>query len=190
VTNPEISLDAGTVYQTHVHQVARWAARLGGPALDLEDTVHEVFAVACRRLSSFRGESSLSTWLFGITDKVVRHRRRKERWWRWLSGSASQTADQLAAAGPNPLRVVEQDQIARDVYRVLDRLPDSDRRILILFELEELAAYEVAALLGIKVANARVRRHRARARFLKIYQQEFPVCAEDVTRLRCENVSR
>jgi DNA-directed RNA polymerase specialized sigma24 family protein len=88
------------------------------------------------------------------------------------------------------LRAAEQDQTARDVYRVLDHLPDGDRRILILFELEELAAYEVAALLGIKAANARLRRHRARARFLKIYQQEFPVCAEDVTRLRCENVSR
>jgi DNA-directed RNA polymerase specialized sigma24 family protein len=88
------------------------------------------------------------------------------------------------------LRVVEQDQTARDVYRVLDRLPDGDRRILILFELEELAAYEVAALLGIKAANARVRRHRARARFLDIYRQEFPLCAADVTRLRCENVSR
>jgi RNA polymerase sigma-70 factor (ECF subfamily) len=178
------------MYRMHVHQVARWAARLGGPALDLEDTVHEVFAIACRRLSAFRGESSLSTWLFGITDKVVRHRRRKERWWRWLSGSASQTAGKLAAAGPDPLRVVEQDQTARDVYRVLDRLPDGDRRILILFELEELAAYEVAALLGIKAANARVRRHRARARFLDIYRREFPASAANVTRLRCENVSR
>jgi RNA polymerase sigma-70 factor (ECF subfamily) len=174
----------------HVHQVARWTARLGGPALDLEDTVHEVFAIVCKRLSGFRGESSLATWLFGITDKVVRHRRRKERWWRWLSGSADRTAGHLAATSPDPLRVVEQDQTARDVYRVLDCLRESDRRILILFELEELAAYEVAALLGIKAANARLRRHRARARFLKIYQQEFPVCAEDVTRLRCENVGR
>ena len=190
MTETEPTLDADSLYRTHVHRVGRWAARLGGPGLDLEDTVHEVFAIACARLASFRGDSSVATWLFGITDKVVRHRRRKERWWRWLSGSASQTAGRLAAAGPDPLRVVEQDQIARDVYRVLDRLPDGDRRILILFELEELAAYEVAALLGIRVANARVRRHRARARFLKIYQEKFPVCATDVTRLRCENVSR
>jgi RNA polymerase sigma-70 factor (ECF subfamily) len=190
VTNPEISLDAGDIYRMHVHQVARWAARLGGPSLDLEDTVHEVFAVACRRLSSFRGESSISTWLFGITDKVVRHRRRKERWWRWPSGSANQTAARLAATGPDPLRVVEQNQTARDVYRVIDRLPESDRRILILFELEELAAYEVAALLGMKVGNARLRRHRARARFLRVYQREFPSSGTNVTRLRCENVSR
>ena len=190
MTNPEISLDAGTIYRMHVHQVARWAARLGGPALDLEDTVHEVFAVACRRLSSFRGDSSLSTWLFGITDKVVLHRRRKERWWRWLSGSAGATAGRLAAAGPDPLRLLEQNQAARDVYRVLDRLSEGDRRILILFELEELAAYEVAALLGIKAANARLRRHRARARFLQVYQREFPTFPANVTSPRCENASR
>jgi RNA polymerase sigma-70 factor, ECF subfamily len=190
VSNSEISLDAGTMYRMHVHQVARWAARLGGPALDLEDTVHEVFTVACRRLSTFRGESSITTWLFGITDKVVRHRRRKERWGRWLSGSANQTAGQFAAAGPDPLRVVERHQTARDVYRILDRLPEGDRRILILFELEELAAYEVAALLGIKVANARLRRYRARARFLQVYQREFFSSGANVTRLRCEDVSR
>jgi RNA polymerase sigma-70 factor (ECF subfamily) len=190
VTNPEISHDAGAIYRMHVHQVARWAARLGGPALDLEDTVHEVFAIACRRLSGFRGESSMSTWLFGITDKVVRHRRRKERWWRWLSGSASQTAGHMAAAGSDPLRVVERHQTARDVYRVLDHLSEGDRRILILFELEELGAYEVAALLGIKAANARLRRHRARARFLHIYQREFPSSGANITRLRCENASR
>jgi RNA polymerase sigma-70 factor (ECF subfamily) len=183
-------LDAGNMYLMHVHQVARWAARLGGPSLDLEDIVHEVFAIACKRLSAFRGESSLSTWLFGITDRVVRHRRRKERWWRWLSGSASATAGRLAADGPDPLRVVEQNQTARDVYRILDRLPEGDRRILILFELEELAAYEVAALLGIKAANARLRRHRARVRFLHIYQREFPTSPANVTSQRCENVSR
>jgi RNA polymerase sigma-70 factor (ECF subfamily) len=175
----------------HVHQVARWAARLGGPALDLEDTVHDVFAVAWRRLSTFRGESSLSTWLFGITEKVVRHRRRKERWWRWLSGSATNaTAGHVAADGLDPLRVVEQHQAAREVYRVLDRLSEDDRRILILFELDELAAHEVAALLGIKAANARLRRHRARTRFLHIYQQEFPAFRANITRQRCENVSR
>jgi hypothetical protein len=48
----------------------------------------------------------------------------------------------------------------------------------------------VAALLGIRAANARLRRHRARARFLHIYQREFPCSETNVSRLRCENVSR
>lgn len=168
---PAEPLDAGTLYVQHVDQVARWAARLGGPDLDLEDVVHEVFFVAHRRLPSFRGDSSASTWLFGITDKVVRHRRRKERWRRWLSGSADETAGHLASTSPDPLRLVERDEDARMVYRLLDQVPERDRQILILCRLEEMSAEEVGALLAITPANARLRLHRARTRFLRAYEE-------------------
>jgi RNA polymerase sigma-70 factor (ECF subfamily) len=192
VTDSETTLDADSLYRTHVHLVGRWAARLGGPALDLEDTVHEVFTIACARLASFRGDSTVATWLFGITDKVVRHRRRKERWWRWLAGSADETAGHIPATGPDPLKTAEQNQIAQSVYRVLDHLGDSDRRILILFELEELSADEVGELLDIKPANARLRLHRARARFLRVYERTYgPGHAHDtkVTSKRYKNAS-
>ena len=195
MTDSEITLNAEGIYRTHVQQVGRWAARLGGPALDQEDTVHEVFAIACTRLATFRGDSTLATWLFGITDKVVRHRRRKERWWRWLSGSADETAGHLSAVGPDPLRVAEQTETAKSVYRVLDQLAEGDRRILILFELEELAADEVGELLRIKPANARLRLHRARTRFQKVYEREFRgdnagVAETSVTSERYKHVSR
>ena len=176
MADSETTLDAETVYRMHVQQVGRWAARLGGPALDLEDTVHEVFAIACARLATFQGRSTIATWLFGITDMVVRHRRRKERWWRWLSWS-SWSADEmvglLPAPGPDPLMAAEQNQTTASVYRVLDQLSESDRRTLILFELEEMSADEVGEVLGIKPANARVRLHRARARFLRRYQRKY-----------------
>jgi RNA polymerase sigma-70 factor (ECF subfamily) len=164
-------LDTAAVYAAHVHQVARWAERLGGPDLDLEDVVHEVFCVVHRQRARFRHESSLATWLFGITDNVVRHRRRKERWWRWLTGSAEDTAGHLASTAPDPLRHFERDEATRTVYRLLDELPERDRQVLILSELEELAADDVAALLNIKPANARLRLHRARTRFLRAYRQ-------------------
>jgi RNA polymerase sigma-70 factor, ECF subfamily len=163
--------DAATLYQAHVQQVARWAERLAGPYLDAEDIVQEVFIVAYERLSGFRGDSSLSTWLFGITDRVVRHRRRKERWRRWLSGSADDTAGHLPSTASDPLRRTERNQTAAAVYRVLDRLSDRDRQILILCELEEGTADEVAALLGAQATTVRVRLHRARARFRRAYQE-------------------
>jgi RNA polymerase sigma-70 factor (ECF subfamily) len=190
VTDTQPTLDAGDLYRMHVHQVGRWAARLGGPGLDLEDTVHEVFAIACARLPSFRGDSSLATWLFGITDKAVRHSRRKERWRRWLAGSADETAGHLPAPGPDPQRSAEQNQTAKSVYRVLDRLAEGDRRVLILFELEEMSADEVGELLGVKPANARLRLHRARARFLRVYEREFPALATRVNSERCEHVNQ
>lgn len=162
--------DAASMYQAHVQQVARWAERLAGPYLDAEDIVQEVFIVAYERLSGFRGDSSLSTWLFGITDRIVRHRRRKERWRRWLSGSADDTAGHLPSHSADPLHVAERAQAIAAVYRVLDRLNDRDRQILILCELEEASTDEVAALLGVETTNVRVRLHRARARFVRAYQ--------------------
>jgi RNA polymerase sigma factor (sigma-70 family) len=164
-------LDTGALYTEHVHQIARWAERLGGPDVDLEDVVHEVFSIAHRRRAQFRHDSSVATWLFGITNNVIRHRRRKEKWRRWLSGSAEQTAGHLASATPDPLRHAELDEATRLVYWLLDRIPERDRQILILFEIEELGADEVATLLKVKVANARLRLHRARTRFLRAHRQ-------------------
>lgn len=166
--------DAGALYATHVGTVTRWAERLAGPQLDLEDIVHEVFCIAHRQLPRFRGDSGVTTWLFGITDNVVRHRRRKERWRRFFTGSAAANDEALARVAspqPDPLRLAERDDDARVVYRLLDALPERDRRILILFELEEMSADQVATLLAIKPANARLRLHRARARFLRAYQE-------------------
>ena len=158
------------IYRTYVRDVGRWVERLAGPGFDLPDMVHEVFVIAQRRLPSFRGDSSVKTWLYGITEKVVRHRRRKDRLRHWLSGSGRDVAKHLPAPGPNQLARLEQEERRARVYRVFDRLPERDREILILFEIEELPGTEIAALLGIKVENVWLRLHRARERFLKAFQ--------------------
>ena len=160
-----------SMYRLRAPEVARWAERLAGPAFDVEDIVQEVFTIAYERVHKFRGDCSLRTWLFGITKKVVQHRRRKERWRRWLRGSANETAGHLASDNPDPLRAVEQSRAAAEVYQVLDRLSERDRQVLILCELEELDADEAGLLLGIRQANVRLRLHRARARFAHAYQE-------------------
>lgn len=169
--------DLSTLYRTHVRDVARWAERLAGPGFDLPDLVHEVFEIAQRRLPSFRGDSSPATWLFGITDKVVRHRRRKDRLRHWLAGSSTDIARHRASPGPNQHELLERKERIARVYRVLDRLPERDRQILILFELEELPGEQIAALLGIKIANVWLRMYRARARFLKVFRVSESECA-------------
>jgi RNA polymerase sigma factor (sigma-70 family) len=139
--------------------------------------VHEVFEIAQRRLPSFRGDSSLATWLFGITEKVVRHRRRKDRLRHWLVGSSKDTFTHLPSPAPSQLEQLEKKERIARVYRVLDRLPERDRRLLILFELEEMPGEQIAALLGIKVGNVWLRMHRARARFLKAFKEFEPEIA-------------
>ncbi len=172
--------DLSTIYRAHVRDVARWAERLAGPGFDLPDLVHEVFEIAQRKLRSFRGDSSMATWLFGITDMVVRHHRRKDRLRHWLGGSTADVARGLPAPEMNQHEQLERKERIARVYRVLDRLPERDRQVLILFELEELSGEQIAGLLGVKVENVWLRMHRARERFLKVFREsESDVAASD-----------
>jgi RNA polymerase sigma-70 factor (ECF subfamily) len=161
-----LSQRIAAIYSNHGEAVARWVLRLGGPSFDGADAVQEVFAVVAERLPTFRGESKLATWLYGITENVVRQLRRRERVRRWFFGVESERIDP-PAAGPQPLEVIEQRQSNEQVYRALDRLREPYRSALILFELEGLSGQEIAELKGCNVATVWVWLHRARAQFLK-----------------------
>lgn len=155
------------VYAEHAATVARWASRLGGPSADVEDITQEVFVVVNRRLGEFRGESQMSTWLFGITAKVAaneRRRRKLRQWWCRLMPSAG---DEAQAAGEGSLAELEKRERRELFHRALDRLNERHRRALVLFELEELSVDEVAVHMGLRPGNVRVLLHRARAAFLK-----------------------
>ena len=152
----------------------RWAARLGGPGIDVDDVVQEVFLVAGRRLRWFAGGGQITTWLFRATERVVLAARRKQRWGRWLAGRSDAAATTQGAPRPTPAEAFERDREIAEVYRVLDRLPERQRRVLLLFELDGLSAQEIADLVGSRAATVRVWLFRARARFLEEHQRLFP----------------
>jgi RNA polymerase sigma-70 factor (ECF subfamily) len=158
--------DVAELYRQHAETVARWVARLGGPLMDVEDAVHEVFVVAQRRRPSDEGPARITTWLYRVTAKVVSHRRRKERIRRWLRGSASDVAGDLPADDRSPAEVLAAREKAALVYRVLDRLPERHRAVLILFEMEGLSGDAIAELYAARVSTVWVWLHRARAAFL------------------------
>jgi len=159
------------VYREHAMTVARWVARLGGPLLDVEDVTHDVFVKVQRELPKFRGDAQLTTWLFTMTANTVRTRRRTEafrRLFRAPSDDALDVADESALA-PEQL---ERRDAERALYRVLDKLAERDRQVLVLFELEGRSGREVAELLQVKEEAVWVLRHRAKARFAKHMQEE------------------
>lgn len=158
--------DVGELYRANVDRVARWVARLGGPLIDVEDAVQEVFLVAERRRPTLEGPARLTTWLYRVTVKVVSHRRRKERIRRWLTGTGEEAAAQRPSDEPSPVEALEARERTALVYRVLDRLPEKQRAMIVLFELEGLPGEQIAELYGAKVATVWVWLHRARAAFL------------------------
>jgi RNA polymerase sigma-70 factor (ECF subfamily) len=181
---PEGSAGAGVpptlegLYRAHAPLVARWAAHLGGPSVDVEDVVQEIFMIVRRRLPEFRGEAKPTTWLYRITERVVRDCRRKERFRRWVRATRrDQLNDALISPGHGPSDDIERRQRLARVYGILDAMPDKYRQILILFELEEMSGEDIAALTGMKLATVWVRLHRARQHFrvaVKSLREEAP----------------
>jgi RNA polymerase sigma-70 factor (ECF subfamily) len=137
-----VPLDVETIYRAHADDVARWARRLGGPDIDVEDVVHEVFLVVQRRLAEWRGDAQITTWLYEITFRVVRDRRARWRWRRWSGGTAGieSTAtgtdlNELAADQPDALDLLQRREASTVLYRILDGIGEKYRTVIILFEL-------------------------------------------------------
>jgi RNA polymerase sigma-70 factor, ECF subfamily len=144
------------------------AARLVGP-FDAEDVVQETFLRAYRSLESFRGESSLKTWLYAIALNRVRVRRGTLARLRGLFGAGSgPTPDfSLLDNATDPERTPEENALLSDQRRrlrkaVLD-LPEEFRTAVVLRDLEGLSYEEVASVLTVPIGTVRSRLARGRA---------------------------
>jgi RNA polymerase sigma-70 factor (ECF subfamily) len=156
----------GEVYRRYAGDVARWAARLGALRVDVKDVVQDVFAVVDRKLGSFRGDAKLTTWLFRITDKTVRNHRRRALTRRFLLPWSEPAVRRTPSIAAGPFEVLAAREEAHLAFEILNRLSEKERKVLVLFEMEELSAAEIAELLDAKVSTVRVWLFRARARFL------------------------
>ena len=166
---PSLTLDA--VYRAHAADLARFIRR-HDPADETADVLHEVFLVVRRKLPDFRGESSLRTFLYAIALRVVSARRRKRKLRRFLF--LEREAELAKRDEPEtPHAAVERSQASVMVTRVLDRLSERDRTLIVLFELEGLSAAEIASVVGSSQNAVWVGIHRARGRFRAAYVELF-----------------
>lgn len=157
------------IYTRHHGQVYSLAYRMTGNPADAEDLCQDVFLTAFRKLGSFQGRSSFSTWLYRVAINRSKDFLRKKR-----RGSELQPADDrpLEAAAVDAAEQQgresgpEAGAIASDAQRLvrdaLARLPVNLRTPLVLHELEGMQYREVAALLRLPVGTVKSRIFRAR----------------------------
>jgi RNA polymerase sigma-70 factor (ECF subfamily) len=133
-------------------------------ALDLSQ---EVFLRVFRTLPSFRGQSTLRTWIYRI---VINQASNRHRSWRRRHRSDQVSLDEhLQHCGEleSKVEVSPDTQLARKeraarLWRALDRLPFDQRTALILREIDGLHYDEIAFSLGIAVGTVKSRLTRAR----------------------------
>ena len=130
----------------------RFARRACGNAEDAEDAVQVALWRLHRHIGTLRTVATFATWLFRIVERECFRLFRVRR----PAGSAQDEAAQHAAP---PARL----DLRLDLSRAIAELPEAYRVVLILRDVDELTAPEVAAHLGLSVEAVKSRLHRARA---------------------------
>lgn len=147
--------------QEHSGRLQRFIIRHIGNISEAEDIAQQAFTEAARSYRTFRGESQLSTWLYGIALNLIRNHlsRAPERRYDFVGDSG---LDDLAAESATPEEAAEQTQSMRLLQESLDELPESMRSILLLVGMDNLSYEEAAALLSVPIGTVRSRLSRAR----------------------------
>jgi RNA polymerase sigma-70 factor (ECF subfamily) len=142
-----------TIYSAMAPSVFAICRRMSGDEREARELVQDVFVRAWERLGTFRGESTLATWLHRLAiNRVLESMRSSRRRAALIESDAS--AD---AIGP------ESDQLDMklDFDAALARLPTGARSVLVL-HLEGFSHDEIARLTGIAAGTARAQLWRAR----------------------------
>jgi RNA polymerase sigma-70 factor (ECF subfamily) len=171
-SEPERLESVDAIYDRYAPQVERWARRLAGPRFDAEDLLHDIFIVVVRRWHEFRGDAKVTTWLFRITQQVVRWRRRNDSIRRLLWDRHGEDVCELGTNVPTPVDELERRERHRRLYQALDQLPEKYRTALVLSALEGMSGEQIAELTDTEVNAVWVRLHRARAKLAELLARE------------------
>lgn len=164
------------LYREHYPFVWRSVRRLGIPEAEVEDVVQDVFMIVHRRLGDFEGRSSVRTWLFGITYRVVRDRRRSFAARIDREGKVEQ-----GRPPTQPDQRLSRHQAVGALDDLLAALDDDQRATFVMAEVLRMSAPEIAKLTEVKLNTvySRLRRGReafeaALARYLAEHGGELP----------------
>jgi RNA polymerase sigma-70 factor, ECF subfamily len=161
------ALDFDAIYEAHFDFVWRNVRRLGVPEAAVDDAVQEVFLVVHRRLAEFEGRSSVKTWLFGILARVAGdHRRALRRKSPHARGAGDAVeADLIADERESPHDRTARKEGVQLLHKLLSALDDDKRAVLVLAELEQMTAPEIAESLGLNLNTVYARLRAARRDF-------------------------
>jgi RNA polymerase sigma-70 factor (ECF subfamily) len=149
------------LYRQHATRLYNLASRMTGAHGEADDLLQDIFLLAYRKLGSFRGESSLGTWLYRLAMNhcldVLRNRQTR-------MGQRTDSLDEPDAApvaSPTPVLGA----VSRiDLERAIDSLPPACRAAFLLHDVEGFGHQEVGTVLGVSEGTSKSQVHKARMR--------------------------
>lgn len=160
------------LFALHKDRVASIVFRFLGQSSDVDDVVQEVFLHVHRSLPRFRGDSRFTTWLYRLTANVTKmHLRRRASRPRVVD---VEVPDLPRHAEPpeGPDDALARQLRVRALYRLLERLSEKKRMVLVLHDLEGLPAAEIAEVVEAPIMTVRTRLFYARRDLYAMFEEE------------------
>jgi RNA polymerase sigma-70 factor (ECF subfamily) len=168
-----------TLVRRYQPALLRLAHATVGSRAVAQEVTQDTWMAVVRGVDRFEGRSSFKTWLFRIQLNRARTAASREQ----RAGRPQAIDDErFDASGawavpPEPWADRAEDklmaeQLARRVQALLDDLPDAQRQVVVLRDVEGLPPSEVAEMLGVSDGNQRVLLHRGRARLRQLLAAE------------------
>ena len=153
-------------------RIFRLVFRMIGDRAEAEDLAQEVFVTVFKAIKNFRGDSKLSTWMYRVATNHCKNRikylgRRARGKKKELDELADAAAIESAtmntsAQVPRPDEALSGRQIERFVQIALASLPDEQRTLVVLRDVENLTYDEIQSVTGLAQGTVKSRLHRAR----------------------------
>ena len=145
---------------------------------DVEDVAQQVFLKAYLGIKRFDQRAAFSTWLYKIAvnecwDYLRKKKVRPLVYEADLSEEQVSQLDGIVSADRPPEGPNDRAEAREMLERMLDSLPDQDRQLLLLKEVEGFSVQELAEILKLNVNTVKVRLFRARGRIMETYRRRM-----------------
>ena len=151
----------GALVKEHQTFLYRFVLRNIGNPSDAEDIAQQAFVEAYKAMATFRGESKMSTWLYGIAMNLVRNYLNRAPH-RVREYESDDVLEGLPDAADGPEALAERAQAMRRLSAQIAELSPELQQILMLVAVDGLSYDEAAVMLEIPVGTVRSRLFRAR----------------------------
>ena len=157
-----ISLDAfDELYETHHHSVFRFAYYLTRSRDEAEELFQETWFRVVKALEKTKDIRDFQAWAFTITANTHRDILRKKRVRRLFHGDASETQYKhrsICSGSETDMNPVE---LGMAIREAITGLPDKQRRVFVLKEIEGFKHHEIGVILNIPTGTVKSLLHRA-----------------------------
>ncbi|WP_163969888.1 RNA polymerase sigma factor SigX [Oceanobacillus halotolerans] len=127
------------------------------------DLVQDVYMKVLQSYDSFKGDSSIKTWLFSIARHITidyfrsqtRKRKRIKDFFNW-----TEKGEFIPDKGPLPEEIAVQNEMIQQVYRYLDHCTPDQKSVLILRFIQLFSIQETAEILGFSISKVKTTQHR------------------------------